>query len=86
MHLKEKICKINTESQATELIFIFYRLAIEVDELGHNDRNNDDEVKRQKAIERKLDCKVFRIITDEQNFNIFQAINEIHKQIKKSTK
>ena len=68
------------------MIFIFYRLAIEVDELGHNDRNNDDEVKRQKGIEIRLDCKVFRIITDEENFNIFQAINEIHRQIKKSSK
>ena len=27
-----------------DLYFDDYRLAIEVDELGHNDRNNDDEV------------------------------------------
>ena len=40
MHLKEKICKLNTVSYVT----------VEVDELGHNDRSFDYEIKRQEAI------------------------------------
>ena len=34
------------------LYFLEYKLVIEVDELGHNDRNIDYEIKRQKVIEK----------------------------------
>ena len=33
-----------------------YKLAIEVDELGHGDRNLSNETERQKALEKKLYC------------------------------
>ena len=59
---------------------------MEVDEFCRNDRNTDHEIQRQKAIEKKLDCKFFRIYPDEQNFNERKVINEIYRQIKKSTK
>ena len=36
-----------------------HKLAIEIDELGHVDRTNDQE--RQLAIEKELDCKFIRI-------------------------
>ena len=39
-----------------DLYFHKYKLAIEVDELGHNDRNINDEIQRQRALERELDC------------------------------
>ena len=61
-------------------------MAIEVDELGHNDRNIDYEIQRQRAIEKELGCVFIRINPDEENFNIFRAINKIHRHIKKSTK
>ena len=35
-----------------DLYFHKYKLAIEVDELGHNDRNINDEIERQRALER----------------------------------
>ena len=69
-----------------DLHFHEYKLAIEVNELGHNDRNKDYEIKRQKAIEKELGCVLIRINPDEENFNIFKAINEIHRHIKASTK
>ena len=69
-----------------DLYFHEYKLAIEVDELGHNDRNIDYEIQRQRAIEKELGCVFIRINPDEENFNIFRAINKIHKNIKKSTK
>ena len=51
-----------------DLYFHECKLAIEVDELGHNDRNIDHEIQRQKAIEKKLGCVFITINPDEENF------------------
>ena len=69
-----------------DLYFHKYKLAIEVDELGHADRNLSNEIERQKALEKELNCVFIRINPDEKNFNIFKEINKIHRHIKKSTK
>ena len=66
-----------------DLYFHDYKLAIEVDGKGHKDRNH--KVQKQKALEKKLNSKFIRIDPDK-DFNIFKAINEIHRHIKKSTK
>ena len=67
-----------------DLYFHKYKLAIEVDELGHADRNLSNEIERQKALEKELNCVFIRINPDEKNFNIFREINKIHRHIKKS--
>ena len=69
-----------------DLYFHEYKLAIEVDELGHNDRNIDYKIQRQRALEKQLGSVFIRINPNEENFNIFRAINKIHRHIKKSTK
>ena len=69
-----------------DLYFHKYKLAIEVDELGHADRNINNEIERQKALERELDCVFIRINPDEKDFKILKAINEIYRHIKKSSK
>ena len=69
-----------------DLYFHKQKLAIEVDELGHADRNLSNEFERQKALEKEIDCVFIRINPDEKNFNIFKEINKIHRHIKKSTK
>ena len=61
-------------------------MAKEVDELGHNERNIDYEIQRLKAIEQELGCVFIRINHDEESFNIFKPINEVHRHIKESTK
>ena len=66
--------------------FYEYKLPMEVDELGHNDRNIDYEIQRERVIEKQLGCVFIRVNPDEENFNIFSAINQIHRHIKKSTK
>ena len=82
----------NMQSQYTvlnyriDLYFHKYKLAIEVDELGHNDRNIDYEIQRQRELERELDCVFIRINPDAIDFNIFKEINKIHRHIKKLTK
>ena len=63
-----------------DLYFHKYKLPIEVDELGHNDRNIDNEIQRE------LNCVFIRINPDEKDFNIFKEINKIHRHIKKSPK
>ena len=69
-----------------DLYFHDYKLAIEVGKKGHKERNSGHEIKSQKALENELSCKFISIDTDEDDFNIFKAINEIHRHIKKSTK
>ena len=69
-----------------DLYFHKYKLAIEVDELGHTNRNINNEIERQKALEKELNCVFIRINPDEKDFNIFKEINKIHKHIKKSSK
>ena len=68
-----------------DLYFHKHKLAIEVDELGHADRNLSNETERQKALEKELDCVPIRINPDEKNFNIFKEINKIHRHIRKLT-
>ena len=68
-----------------DLYFHKHKLAIEVDELGHADRNLSNEIERQKALEKELNYVFIRINPDEKNFNIFKEINKIHRHIKKST-
>ena len=69
-----------------DLYFHKYKLAAEVDELGHADRNISHEIERQKVLEKELDCVFVRINPNEENFNIFKEINKIDRHIKKSTK
>ena len=69
-----------------DIYFHEYNFAIEVDELGHNERNIDYEIQRQKTLERDLNCVFIRINPDGNSFNIFKEINKIHRHIKRSFK
>ena len=60
-----------------------YKLPIEVDELGNTNRNINNEIDRQKALEKELNCIFIRIKPDEKDFNFFKEINKIHRYIKK---
>ena len=70
----------------SDLYFHKYKLGIEVDKLGHNDRNIDSVIQRQQALERELGCLFITINPDAIDFNIFKEINKIHRHIKKSSK
>ena len=69
-----------------DLYFHKYKLAIEVDELGYNDRNINYEIQRQQTLERELSCVFIRINTDAVDFNIFKEIHKIHRHINQLTK
>ena len=61
-----------------------HKLAIEIDELGHTDRDINKEIARQTAIENNLGCKFIRINPDKKNFNVVVEINKIFNHIKES--
>ena len=69
-----------------DLCFHKYKFAIEVNELGHGNRNFNDEIERQKTLEKELNCLFIRINPDEKKINIYREITKIHRHINKSTK
>ena len=73
-------------SYRIDLYFHEYKLAIEIDELGQADRNINDKIERQRALERELDCVFIRINPGTVDFNIFKEINKIHWHINRLTK
>ena len=52
-----------------DVYFTEYFLAVEIDEKGHTDRDPIFEQKRQKALEKKLNCKFIRFNTSKENFD-----------------
>ena len=64
-----------------DLYFYEHKLAIQIDELGHNDRNTDYETNREREIKNKLTCVFIRTNLDAANFNINELNNQIFKHI-----
>ena len=56
------------------MYFYDYKVAIEIDENGHNNRNTDDEIKIQKATEQEFSCKFIRIDLDKKKL-IFSKLS-----------
>ena len=59
-------------------------MAIEIDELGHNDRNTNYEIKRQREREKKLNYVFIRTNTDAADLNMNRLKSQIYKHIIKS--
>ena len=58
---------------------------LQVDQLGHADRNIDNEIERQKTLEKELNCVFIRINPDEKDFNILKETNKMHRHIFKKS-
>ena len=58
-----------------DLYFYEYNFVIEIDELGHNDRNTDYEIKRKSEIEKELNCVFIRANPDAADFNMNRLKN-----------
>ena len=80
------ILQHNVLGYRIDAYFLKYKLATEVDGKGHNDRDIDYEIERQKAIEKELGCKFIRINPAKKKFNIFVEIGKKQNYITKSTK
>ena len=83
---EEIILQDNVLGYRIDAYFPKYKLAIEVDEQGHNNKDIDYEIRRQKTIGKELGCKFIRINPAKENFNIFVEIGKIHNYVIKSTK
>ena len=80
---EEIILQHNVLGSRSDAYFPKYKLAIEVDEQGNNDRDIVYETERQKAIEKDLGCKFIRNNPANENFNIFVEIGKIQNYIVK---
>ena len=58
-----------------------YKLAIEIDENDHFDRNINKEITTENRNKQKLPCKFIRINPDKKGFNIFVEIGKIFNHI-----
>ena len=68
-----------------DLYFHKYKLSIEVDELGHADKNINNKIERQRALERELSRVFIRINPDERAFSMLREINKIYRHINQAT-
>ena len=62
-----------------DIFFTKYCLAVEIDEKGHTDRDLIFEEKRQKALEKKLNCTFIRINTSKENFDVDYEASRIKR-------
>ena len=77
---------IKNERVRTDMYFSDHKFAIEIDEKGHTDRNQDEENERQAKIEKHSHCKYFhRINPDTEGFDIFLEISKIKDYITQSS-
>ena len=65
--------QFNVLGYRIDLYFHDYKLAIEIDENGHSDRNIDYEIKRQKVIEQNPGCSFIKIDSEKEKFDVFKA-------------
>ena len=70
----------------TELYFSKRKLAIEVDEKRHTDRNEKKGNEREEKIKKELECEFIRINPDAENYDIFVEIGKINDYIAQSNK
>ena len=75
------IRQCNVLNYYVDLYLPEYNLAIEIDELGHKDRNHEKEMIRQEKMENDLRCKFIRTNPDRGNYDITVEIGKINKHI-----
>ena len=59
--VEEIILQHNVLGYRIDAYFFKFKLAKEVDEQGHNDKDIDYEIERQKAIENELGCELIHL-------------------------
>ena len=59
-----------------DIYFLEHKLAVEVDEKAHLERNEDENRKREKEIKEELDCQFMTIKPSKERCNINLSIYE----------
>ena len=83
---KKILSQLSVLSYQIDFYFPMHKLAIEVDEKGHTDRNERKENERGKKIKKELGCKFITINPDVENYYIFVEIDKIQNRIIESSK
>ena len=73
---KETIEDFSALNYLIDFYFPKYKLAIEVDELGHKDRDQTKENKRQNNLKEYFDYKFIRINPGEENFYVYDGLKK----------
>ena len=66
-----------------DLYFSEHKIAMEIDENGHKNRDVYKEIERQKAAKKELDCNFVRIIHDKKDFDVYFETGKMHNNINK---
>ena len=74
-------CEVSLELSWTDY-FVKYKLAVEIDEHNHEQRDNKKELMRENTIKQKLGFEFIRINPDDDKFNINIEIGRIFEHIK----
>ena len=64
-----------------DLYLPHHKLAIEIDEFGHKQRDPDLERQREQYIKRALRCRFLRINPDEENFKMAHCLAELTRRV-----
>ena len=81
---EEMIEDFSALNYLTDYYFPKRKLAIEVDELGHKDRDQTKENKRQKDLKEYLDCIFIRTNPDKKDLRANDELGQVHTFIDKS--
>ena len=73
------------QNKRLDLYFPEHKIAIEIEECGHIDRNFEHEQIRQMMIEGKRGYKLIRINLEAADFNINRVINQVYMHMKQWT-
>ena len=57
---------------------------IQSDENGHNNKNFDCKIKRQKTINEEIGCKIIRIVPDKEDFSFLELFSHMIQSTKKA--
>ena len=79
---EEMYQQYSVSSYKIDLYFVKYKLAVEIDEHGHKERDSEKELSRENAIKQKLGCIFIRINPELKDFSITVEINRVFEHIK----
>ena len=78
---EEIVLKHIVLSYRIDAYFTKHKLVIEADEQGHNGKDIDNEIRREKALEKELGCEFIRINPSKEGFDILVEIGKIRNYI-----
>ena len=82
---EDKVCQHYVLGYKIDMYVPKYKLAIEVDELGHFTRDIKSEIERQEKTTKELGCNFIRIDPSRENFDIADEYCKIKNYLLKST-